>query len=530
MPHSASIRVICFGTFVLGLTLLGATISLRIASRWPLEWMEGASLQHALRILHGEPLYAAPSAEFIPFVYPPLAYLPVALFAGLLGPSLWIGRLVSVLALAGALACVFVIVRRSTGSAALGGWAAGVYSLGFGYTGAFGDLVRVDSVFMLLVLLGIERLSAKAMRTGLAFLVLSCFAKQHGVLFLVGAGVALAARERRTAALPLAAATVALAIGIAGLQLATGGYFWTYIWTVPRGHGIVPRLLLSYFGVDVLVYLPCLALFVVLGSTRARLRPTPRESIVPPGEESGEDIPIPKFVTSPLRPRVLSSGGWASALGGGSTLLGWALLAAGLIASALGRAHPGGHDNVRMPGFAVLVLAAGTAFPYLWTAAQSGVARAVYGAALVLQPLFLLQLPALHQPSKQTARQFEALRASLRRCAGGDLSQAVALDHALLTGRPFLHTMALSDVRQSSDAALSAAATHALVAGLSGRKAPASVAVSSTFPELDRALQRNYERCDRSRALRLATGYELGPTTIYRRRDLSGEAPEAPER
>jgi hypothetical protein len=179
-----------------------------------------------------------------------------------------------------------------------------------------------------------------------------------------------------------------------------------------------------------------------------------------------------------------------------------------------------------MPGFAVLVLAAGTAFPYLWTAAHSGVARAVYGAALVLQPLFLLQLPALHQPSKQTAHQFEALRASLRRCAGGDLSQAVALDHALLTDRPFLHTMALSDVRQSSDAALSKAATHALVAGLSGRSAPASVAVSSKFPELERALQRNYERCDRSRPIRLATGYELGPTTIYRRRDLSTEGPE----
>jgi hypothetical protein len=526
MPHSASIRVICFGTFVLGVTVLAVTISLRIASPWPLEWMEGASLQHALRILRGQPLYAAPTAEFIPFVYPPLAYLPVALVAGLFGPSLWAGRLISVLALAGSLACVFVIVRRSTGSAAIGGWAAGVHALGFGYTGAFGDLVRVDSVFMLLVLVGIERLSARAIRTGLTFLVLSCFAKQHGFVFLIAAGFALAVTERRHVAVPLAAAAGGLALGIGVLQLTTGGSFWTYVWTVPRGHGIVPRLLFSYFGIDVFVYLPGLALFVILGSTRGRLRPKPRDSILPRSEEPGEDIPIPEFVKAPLRPRVLSSGGWASALGGGAAVLGWALLGAGLIASALGRAHPGGYDNVRMPGFAVLVLAAGTAFPYLWTAAQSGVARAVYGAALVLQPLFLLQLPALHQPSKQTARQFEALRASLRRCAGGDLARAVALDHALLTDHPFMHTMALSDVRQSSDAALSEAATRALVAGLSGRSAPASIAVSSTFPDLDRVLQRRYERCDRRPALRLATGYELGPTTVYRRRELSSDNPE----
>jgi hypothetical protein len=192
-------------------------------------------------------------------------------------------------------------------------------------------------------------------------------------------------------------------------------------------------------------------------------------------------------------------------------------LGAGLVASALGRAHPGGHDNVRMPGFAVLVLAAGTAFPYLWTASRSGIVRAAYGAALVLQPLFLLQLPALHQPSKQSFRQFEALRASLLYCAGGHPGQAVALDHALLTQRPFVHTMALSDVRQSSDASFSAAATQALVSGLSGRGAPASIAVSSSFPELTRVLAKGYERCDRAPTLRLATGYELGPTAVYRR-------------
>jgi hypothetical protein len=166
------------------------------------------------------------------------------------------------------------------------------------------------------------------------------------------------------------------------------------------------------------------------------------------------------------------------------------------------------------------VLAAGSAFPAVWAAAASKAKQAVYVAALILQPLLLLQLPAAHAPTPQTARLFQALEASLRRCANGDLANAVALDHAFLTGRQFVHTMALSDIRLSDDPKLTAAATRALLRALAGSTAPRSLAVSSTFPELEEALRNSYELCDRVPPLSLATGYELEATAIYRRRDL----------
>jgi len=480
MPLSASVRIISFITLALGIAVLATTIGLRIASPWPLEWMEGASLQHALRLLHGQPIYAAPSAEFIPFVYPPLAYVPVALGAWLFGPSLWVGRLVSVLALAGSLACMFATVRRTTSSAAIGGWAAGIYALGFGYTGAFGDLVRVDSIFMLLVLLGIERLSARSTATGLIWLVLSCFAKQHGLLFLVAAGAGLLISEGQPVRRQLMASVGALLAGTAALQAGSNGYYLKYTGSVPAGHGIVPHLLLSYVGVDVAVYLPVLALFVVVASIR-RLD-------------------------------------WAERLGGGSSALGYGLVVAGLAASALGRAHPGGDDNVRMPGFAVLVLAAATAIPALRAAAPGKALRVLVCIALAFQPLLLVQLPAAHAPAARTTAQFESLKAALTRCANGDLAHAVALDHALLTGRPFLHTMALSDIRLSDDPKLTAAATQALLDGLTAPNAPTSIAISSMFPELSEALQRNYDVCERLPPLQLATGYALEATTVYTKR------------
>jgi hypothetical protein len=480
MPLSASVRYIGHATFALALGVLTATIAPRITSPWPLEWMEGASLHHALRLLHGQPLYGPPSAEFIPFIYPPLAYLPIAASISLLGPSLWVGRLVSVLALAGSLACVFVTLRRSTGSAAIGCWGAGVYGLGFGYTGAFVDLVRVDSVFMLLVLLGVERLSANKPHAGLAWLVLSCFAKQHGLVFLGAAGVALLVIEGRRSIWALSAAGAALALGVVALQASTGGNFLKYTWTVPGGHGLVWQLVLSYFSVDVLLYLPALAAFTVLGG----------------------------------RPRTL---------GGGHAALGWAVILAGLAASALGRAHPGGADNVRLPGFAVLVLASGAAFPELLRTTRTRFGRFACTAALALQPLLLLQLPAAHAPTPRTASAFEALRSALERCANGHATEAVALDHALFTGRPFLHTMALSDLRMGTDEALAAAGTRALVTALERSDAPPSIAVSSTFPELTRVLAERYEPCESLPALQLPTGFEVGPTTVHRRRHIFAE-------
>src|ERR1700755_2533072 len=88
MKSSASLRVIGLLTGVVGIGVLAWTVALRIGYPWPLEWMEGASLQHAIRIARGLPIYAAPSAEFIPYVYPPLAYVPMAAAAWPLGPSL----------------------------------------------------------------------------------------------------------------------------------------------------------------------------------------------------------------------------------------------------------------------------------------------------------------------------------------------------------------------------------------------------------------------------------------------------------
>ena len=68
-----------------GLVTLILTCYRRVAFPFPLEWMEGASLQHALWLARGRLPYAAPSGELIAYLYPPLAYAPWAAVSALLG-------------------------------------------------------------------------------------------------------------------------------------------------------------------------------------------------------------------------------------------------------------------------------------------------------------------------------------------------------------------------------------------------------------------------------------------------------------
>jgi hypothetical protein len=420
-------------------------------------------LQHALRLLHGEPLYAPPNATFTPVLYPPLAYLPMALCAALFGPSLPALRLVSLLCLLGSLLLVGRAGARAAGDRTAGWLSAGMFAIGFGYCGAFLDLARVDGCFVLLVLAGAERLQAGRVRAALLWFALSVFAKQHGLLFLLAASLALLAKAPRRHAAAIALAWLLVIVAYSGLELVSAGWFGRYTLALPRSHGVLWRLLASFFAVDLLLYLPVLVLGVTL-DLRRRAR---------------ELVPFD------------------------------ALLIAAVLASALGRAHLGGHDNVRLPIFALLCIAGVAPLARKMLSETSSTSRRVLAsAALALQMAMLWQAPALHRPSERSAHAFEVLRTRLQDCAhGGD---AVALDYALLTGTPFVHTMAVSDLRMSHDVAFRRAGTDALLSAVGSPTAPTAIAVGETFPALDQALRRHYHECTRVPAPRLATGYSPG--------------------
>src|SRR5437867_12329994 len=94
---------------------LAIAFARRLVYPYDLEWMEGAMLCHALRLVQGEPIYAEPSVRFVSFAYPPLYPVTLSLLSPLFGVGYLAARAVSVAALAGALLVAYVFVRREAG-------------------------------------------------------------------------------------------------------------------------------------------------------------------------------------------------------------------------------------------------------------------------------------------------------------------------------------------------------------------------------------------------------------------------------
>lgn len=210
---------------------------------WPydLEWMEGGVLCQALRIQAHEPIYAAPSIDFIPFLYTP--FYPA--IVSLLGVGYVTARVVSVLSFVGAMVLGYSFARREGGSRAAALCAMAVPAAAFVPTGAWYDLARPDSLFLGLTTAGLligwwKRRTHAGVAVAAVLLVAAFFTKQTASPFMIALGCALLVIDWRK--LVTYVATLAL-VGIPLLWWAnhsTGGWFWTYVFKLHQMHDFYP--------------------------------------------------------------------------------------------------------------------------------------------------------------------------------------------------------------------------------------------------------------------------------------------------
>jgi hypothetical protein len=234
--------------------LLAMAIGGRFSYPYDLEWMEGGVLHHAQRIRDGVGIYVPPSMDFIPYLYTPLYPSVLALFGGAFGVNYTVGRAISIVALLGIAATAALQIPSKRHEHARRGppWAGvalglGLFSAAYPISEGWYDLVRGDTLFLLLVTVGIGTLPRWAKTgTGIAghaqvgasatLLALAFFCKQTGVFYVAlgGAIVLLLARRRLPAFIAIAAL-----FGLGGtwaLQSASDGWFWTYIIEIPKNH------------------------------------------------------------------------------------------------------------------------------------------------------------------------------------------------------------------------------------------------------------------------------------------------------
>jgi hypothetical protein len=255
-PAVTAMRAVVLGLGAMLIVLFLWVVIARFMHPVEAEWMTGSVRESVDRVRHGEPIYVPPSATFIPFVYTPIYVWLAAAVAHV--TSVFIAC--KVVSLAATVATAWGVARIASLLGATRFWSAvsallhiGTYSV----TLFFFDLERVDALAAALVVLGLLALlggDGGTLRTALggAILGIAFFAKQPGLLAFVAAVAGLAlAREKKRAMIVLVSGAIVFALTLGYLEVRTGGWFRYYCLKLPRGHGIEPALLSTFFLVDV---------------------------------------------------------------------------------------------------------------------------------------------------------------------------------------------------------------------------------------------------------------------------------------
>lgn len=251
------VRALQVITFGLGAVLVVLALWIVIARfKYPIdgEWMTGAVRDGVDRIRDGKPLYSAPSARFVPFVYTPIYFW----LAGALAHVMSTLVACKVVSIAATFVTGYGIHRISRVLGATKIWAAiGVllFVATYPLTLFFYDIERVDAVSAMFVVGGVALLLTRPSMvwSGLAGVVLGLafFAKQPGALALAAAVVGLwFAGERRRALLVGSVGGLVFVAMFAYLETTTHGWFRYYCMKLPQAHGMRPELFSTFFVLD----------------------------------------------------------------------------------------------------------------------------------------------------------------------------------------------------------------------------------------------------------------------------------------
>jgi 4-amino-4-deoxy-L-arabinose transferase-like glycosyltransferase len=297
---------------------------LRIQYPFELEWMEGGSVDHVRRILAGDRLYVKPTLEFVTYIYTPLYFYLSSAVSWVLGIGFLPLRLVSFLSSLGCFAVIFLIVRRETGATYAGVLAASLFAATYRLSGAWFDIARVDSLFLLLLLLAVYvirfSVSNRAYVLAGILLWLSFMTKQTALIIALPLMLHAAYRNWRRSCYLISTVIATVAVSTLALDHIHDGWYMFYIYDLPRGHEIIPGLFLHFWLKD--LFLPLPVACALCGSYLfAGLRHANR-----------------------------------------GRMLFYPVLALGMLGGALSsRLHLGGYDNVLFPAYACVAIVFGLA-------------------------------------------------------------------------------------------------------------------------------------------------------------------------
>jgi hypothetical protein len=393
------------------LVMVSYVIIARVAYPFQLEWMEGGSLQHMLRVRAGLPIYGPPSLGFTAYQYPPLYYYVAALVAKIPGMAGFLPmRLTSVLASLGCVASIFLIIRKQTSSPYWGLIGAGLFVATFRQGGAWFDIARVDMLFVFLLLAAqVALLHCRAGNIWAGVLLgLAFYTKQTALLVALPMVAVVVWRGGWRAGLQMTLLFAVVAAGTTAIeQWRSGGWYAYYVFGLPRQHGLAKPILeqLAFRSAKLLEPVSLAAVLAIAYAIRGRREAWKR------GAEATSVFVL-------------------------------ALVALGLGA----RLTHGCYDNVSIPFFAGLSVAVGLAGRWLEGLILSETGRVAMLLACAAQFLILNFDIQKQIPTEGDRKAGEALVQQLKRIDGDILIPAHGY-LALAAGKvAFAHEIALLEV------------------------------------------------------------------------------------
>jgi hypothetical protein len=237
----------------------------RIWYPYDLEWVESGVMTSVARIAYGGPLYAKPTLDYVPFLYPPLYFYVCAWVTKLTGVNFAALRLVSAVSALATQALLMLYVRRETRSWLAGIAAAGIFASLYLFVEGWFDIGRVDSLFLLLFLLAIYCTRFEHPLLAAAVWVLAFQTKQSVLPIAVIFLLTYWERKRPARVVMALGAYAALAwASIAWMDHISDGWYKFYVFGTVKGLPASARLAALYPGETLLR--PLAIVFVVIAA------------------------------------------------------------------------------------------------------------------------------------------------------------------------------------------------------------------------------------------------------------------------
>ncbi len=268
------VLTVAISLFVILLFLVTALRRLRFP--YELSQLEGYNFIEALRAFHGQTLYPRPSIEFIPYMYPPVYFYICAALGRLMGMSIQTMRVTSILSTLGGFAAIYGLVfsevRKHMPAIAAAGLYAGCYTV----CAEWFDVGRLDSLFILLVILSLYATRRLYPAIAAAMWILT-FQTKQSILPVAVLMLCSNWRDVRRTVIGLATFVAGAAGSVLWLNHMTQGWYNFYVFAVPQANSDIKLRTLLVFWPSYMLRPLGLALMLIVAAivlTRPSLRST----------------------------------------------------------------------------------------------------------------------------------------------------------------------------------------------------------------------------------------------------------------